>query len=265
MAGALLGDSFDIHGGGNDLMFPHHENEIAQSACAHPEAEFARVWMHNEMLLVEGRKMSKSLGNFFTVRDLLDQGVPGAVVRLVFLSTHYGKPMDWTDTKRTEAEGTLRRWAGILHQHGYSARMVAALQASRDWKPDAEFLGVLANDLNTPGALARLHVLAKGHTAPALAGLAFGVELLGLVGDWDRLRDLAGVAPSDAAYPAWVEGVVEGLLSRRKAARAAKDWAEADRLRDVLTAAGVRVTDVGGSATWVPGPEFDVGVLEALQ
>ncbi|WP_226780723.1 cysteine--tRNA ligase [Oceaniglobus trochenteri] len=265
MADDLLGQDFDIHGGGNDLMFPHHENEIAQSRCAHPGSDFARIWMHNEMLLVEGKKMSKSLGNFFTVRDLLERGIPGPVIRLVFLSTHYGKPMDWTDAKRAEAEATLRRWAAVLHQHGYCARMVAALKASGDWRPDAEFLGVLANDLNTPGALARLHVLAKGHTAPALAGLAHGLELLGLVSDWDALGDLAGVAPSDRAYPAWVEGVVERLLMQRQAARAAKDWAEADRLRDLLNAAGVQVSDVGGQATWVPGPGFDATVLEGMQ
>jgi cysteinyl-tRNA synthetase len=108
MSHALLGESFDIHGGGIDLQFPHHENEIAQSCCAHPEGGFARIWMHNEMLQVEGKKMSKSLGNFFTVRDLLDQGVPGEVIRFVMLSTHYSKPMDWTEKKREEAEKTLR-------------------------------------------------------------------------------------------------------------------------------------------------------------
>jgi len=102
MAYELLGESFDIHGGGNDLMFPHHENEIAQSCCAHPQGEFARVWMHNEMLQVEGKKMSKSLGNFFTVHDLLEQGVPGEVIRFVFLQTHYCKPMDWTEKKSRE-------------------------------------------------------------------------------------------------------------------------------------------------------------------
>ncbi len=106
MSHELLGDSFDIHGGGIDLQFPHHENEIAQSMCAHPDAEFARVWMHNEMLQVEGKKMSKSLGNFFTVRDLLDKGIPGEVIRFVFLSTHYSKPMDWTEEK---ARGRQRR------------------------------------------------------------------------------------------------------------------------------------------------------------
>ncbi|MFZ8874144.1 MAG: cysteine--tRNA ligase, partial [Paracoccaceae bacterium] len=109
MAKDLLGASFDIHGGGNDLLFPHHENEIAQSHCAHPEAHFARYWLHNEMLQVEGKKMSKSLGNFFTVRDLLDQGYAGEVIRFVFLSTHYGKPMDWTETKARDAENTLRK------------------------------------------------------------------------------------------------------------------------------------------------------------
>ncbi|MBL6778932.1 MAG: cysteine--tRNA ligase, partial [Rhodobacteraceae bacterium] len=110
MAKDLLGESFDIHGGGNDLLFPHHENEIAQSHCAHPEAHFARYWLHNEMLQVEGKKMSKSLGNFFTVRDLLDEGYAGEVIRFVFLSTHYRKPMDWTETKARDAENTLRKW-----------------------------------------------------------------------------------------------------------------------------------------------------------
>src|SRR6056297_1502422 len=110
MSYELLGESFDIHGGGNDLMFPHHENEIAQSCCAHPEGDFAQIWMHNEMLQVEGKKMSKSLGNFFTVRDLLDQGVPGEVIRFVFLSTHYRKPMDWTAEKAREANSVLGKW-----------------------------------------------------------------------------------------------------------------------------------------------------------
>jgi cysteinyl-tRNA synthetase len=103
MAHELLGETFDIHAGGIDLQFPHHENEIAQSRCAHPEGQFARYWLHNEMLQVEGKKMSKSLGNFFTVRDLLDQRVPGEVIRFVMLQTHYGKPMDWTTFARWQA------------------------------------------------------------------------------------------------------------------------------------------------------------------
>jgi cysteinyl-tRNA synthetase len=264
MSYELLGESFDIHGGGNDLMFPHHENEIAQSACAHPGSEFAQVWLHNEMLQVEGKKMSKSLGNFFTVHDLLDKGVPGEVMRFVFLGTHYRKPMDWTEKKRAEAEATLRGWYALLHQHGFSRQMVAALQKAAAWGADAEFLGVLANDLNTPGAMARLHVLAKNHTAKTLAGFAFGLEFLGLVDDWDRLAELAG-GPATPGHEAWVEDVVAKLLAKRQAARAAKDFAAADEVRDVLTAAGVQVTDIGGVASWAAGPDFDASKLEALK
>ncbi|MDA3857616.1 MAG: cysteine--tRNA ligase, partial [Roseovarius sp.] len=118
MAYELLGESFDIHGGGNDLMFPHHENEIAQSCCAHPEGRFAQVWMPNEMLQVEGKKMSKSLGNFFTVHDLLEQGVPGEVIRFVFLSTHYRKPMDWTAEKAEQAQVLIGKWYDQLADIG---------------------------------------------------------------------------------------------------------------------------------------------------
>ena len=107
MADALLGASFDIHGGGIDLVFPHHENEIAQIRCAHPEGDFARYWLHNGFLNVEGEKMSKSLGNFFTVRDLLDRGIPGEVIRFVLLSTHYRQPMDLTEAQGDEATGAL--------------------------------------------------------------------------------------------------------------------------------------------------------------
>ena len=110
MAHDLLGPSFDIHGGGIDLVFPHHENECAQSRCAHPEGSFANIWMHNGFVNVEGEKMSKSLGNFFTVRDLLDKGVPGEVIRFVLLSTHYRSPMDFSDAKVQEAFDDLSKW-----------------------------------------------------------------------------------------------------------------------------------------------------------
>ncbi len=153
MAYELLGDSFDIHGGGNDLMFPHHENEVAQSCCAHPEGEFAKVWMHNEMLQVEGKKMSKSLGNFFTVRDLLDQGVPGEVIRFVMLSTHYRKPMDWTEKKRVEAYDTLEYWHRLTNE----------LEPSKTFNADPRVIDALANDLNTPESITFLRAL---HTQP---------------------------------------------------------------------------------------------------
>ncbi|SHE44583.1 cysteinyl-tRNA synthetase [Loktanella atrilutea] len=263
MSRALLGPAFDIHGGGNDLMFPHHENEIAQSCCADPDAGFATYWLHNEMLQVEGKKMSKSLGNFFTVRDLLDDGVSGEVIRLVMLGTHYGKPMDWTAKKREDAEATLRRWYGILAGHGFGPALIKALKADGQWQPDAEFLGVLANDLNTPGAIARLHVLAKGKTPAQLAGFAHGLDLLGLVPDWAALPRLAG-GEGGASVDEATAARIDALLATRAQARAAKDWDLADRVRDVLTAAGVVVTDVGGQASWQPGPDFDAAALEEM-
>jgi cysteinyl-tRNA synthetase len=260
MALDLLGDAFDIHGGGNDLTFPHHENEIAQSKCA--GHGFANVWIHNEMLQVEGKKMSKSLGNFFTVRDLLEQGVAGEVIRLVFLMTHYRKPMDWTDAKRAEAQKMLTDWFDILRKHGYSPKTVAQLKASGDWAADIELMGVLGNDLNTPGALARMHVLAKARTSSGLVPLAHALETLGLVSDWAVLDDSA--SPRDE-IPDWVAVVIDQLIAQRGAARASKDWGEADRLRDLLSAAGVQVTDVAGTASWSPGQDFDPSVLEALK
>lgn len=142
MSEALLGPSFDIHGGGIDLQFPHHENEVAQSCCAHPEASFANIWLHNEMLQVEGKKMSKSLGNFFTVRDLLDKGVPGEVIRYVMLSTHYRKPMDWTEAKARDARNTLIEWA---------EEPIDSFDPVEDISPD--LIQELSDDLNTWEAL----------------------------------------------------------------------------------------------------------------
>jgi cysteinyl-tRNA synthetase len=168
MSQALLGASFDIHGGGTDLTFPHHENELAQSRCANPHEGFANVWLHNEMLQVEGRKMSKSLGNFFTVRDLLDQGIPGEVIRFVFLQTHYRKTMDWTAEKADQAMATLRKWRGLTSGIDPSPSPLPAVTAA------------LADDLNTAGALAALH-LAAGQGD--YAGLLASARMLGLLGE----------------------------------------------------------------------------------
>ncbi|MGV6846761.1 MAG: cysteine--tRNA ligase [Marinibacterium sp.] len=241
MSDALLGPSFDIHGGGNDLMFPHHENEIAQSRCAHPEADFARIWMHNEMLQVEGRKMSKSLGNFFTVRDLLDQGIPGEVIRFVLLSTHYRKPMDWTAEKAREAEKTLRKWRALVE--GAAAGPVPA-----------PVLQVLSDDLNTAGALGELHRLAAAKDAP---GLLAGAGLLGLLqpalGGWAAVAAAPDLAP-------WAER----LRAAREAAMISKDFAEVDRLKAGLIAAGVEVRMSKDGVDLLAGPDFDAGKLAAL-
>ena len=186
------------------------------------------------MLLVEGRKMSKSLGNFFTVRDLLERGVPGEVIRLVFLSTHYSKPMDWTEAKAREAEGTLRRWRAVAAQGGTA---------------DAGVLDALRDDLNTPGAIAELHRIAKAGDGATLAASA---ALLGLL--TPELGDWAGAGDDD---------LVEAVLAARVAARAEKDWARADALRDALLAAGVVVTD-GKGRGWEAGPGYDPSRLEGV-
>ena len=241
MSHALLGASFDIHGGGIDLQFPHHENEIAQSCCAHPEGSFARFWLHNEMLQVEGRKMSKSLGNFFTVRDLLDRGVPGEVIRFVFLGTHYRKPMDWTEEKAREAEAVLRKWRA----------QTAAVDAGA---PDPELTAALADDLNTAGAIAVLHRLSSAGDAVALKGSA---ALLGLL---------------ESGMGAWTEtgrDRLDALAAKLSAARAravdAKDFSEVDRLKAALVAAGVEVRMSKAGVELVPGAGFDPAQLEALE
>jgi len=244
MAYELLGESFDIHGGGNDLMFPHHENEIAQSTCAHPKGDFARYWMHNEMLQVEGKKMSKSLGNFFTVRDLLDQGVPGEVIRFVFLSTHYGKPMDWTRKKVRDAKATLTKWY----------RQVA--QAQDGGAPHVAVINAVMDDLNTHGALTEIHQLSHADDVVALRA---SLQFLGFMGS--AVPDWASEQTADEA----VAAVLDGIVADRRAARAAKDFAEADRLRAILDAAGVIVVDAPDRTTWSLGPDFDATKLEAVK
>jgi cysteinyl-tRNA synthetase len=250
MSYEILGASFDIHGGGNDLMFPHHENEIAQSCCAHPEGEFAQVWMHNEMLQVEGKKMSKSLGNFFTVRDLLDQGIPGEVIRFVFLSTHYRKPMDWTAEKAAGAESKLDDYIKSVAQFG-------DLEAARSTAPMKEIVQALADDLNTHAALGRLDHLANHAMGTELAanlvflGLFSFEELEARVAQLQSGKD--GLAP-----------LAERLGQVRAAAMESKDFSEVDRLKSALLEAGVEVRMSKEGVELVPGPNFDPSRLEGL-
>ena len=240
MAKSLLGEVFDIHGGGIDLQFPHHENEIAQSCCANPSGQFANIWLHNEMLQVEGKKMSKSLGNFFTVRDLLDQGYPGEVIRLVYLQTHYAKPMDWTAEKAAQAAATLRKWRAL----------------TRDSAPGsvaAPVLAALSQDLNTAGALAELHRLAGTGDA---AGLLASAQLLGLLlpemGAWaDAQVDLTAHAAA--------------LAQIRSKAMESKDFSAVDALKSALMAAGVEVRMSKSGVELLPGPGFDASKLPVLE
>ncbi|WP_341365655.1 cysteine--tRNA ligase [Yoonia sp. BS5-3] len=247
MAHDLLGATFDIHGGGNDLQFPHHENEIAQSSCACPEGEFARYWIHNEMLQVEGKKMSKSLGNFFTIRDLLDQGIPGEVIRIVMLGTHYGKPMDWTAAKAAQATKTLKAWRKLI-------------KGAEEVGPDQEVVDLLADDLNTAGALMRLHAMAKEIAANPQkdchiekAVFLSSARLLGLLteelGGWDAATvDLSAFA--------------DKLGALRAQAMETKDFAAVDAMKSMLLGAGVEVRMSKTGVELEAGPAFDATKLE---
>ena len=242
MAKALLGEVFDIHGGGIDLQFPHHENELAQSCCVHDTDRMAQVWMHNGFLQVEGEKMAKSLGNFFTVKDLSDRGVPGEVMRFVLLSTHYRAPLDWTEKKVEEAERTLRKWRDVS-------------DGRAGGEPDEAVIEALSDDLNSPQAIAELHRLAAQGDADALRASA---GLLGLLtdelGGWERVEVGAEVADT-----------IERLLADRLEARKSKDFARADAIRARLDAAGVVVMDRPNAPTdWELSPNFNPAKLEAL-
>ena len=240
MSHALLGPHFDIHGGGNDLLFPHHENEITQSCCAHPDAGFANVWMHNEMLQVDGKKMSKSLGNFFSLRDLLDKGYGGEVIRLVYLGTHYSRPMDWTDTKARQAAGTLRKWHALSKNHSADPNFCHAVPSS--------VLSSLCDDLNTAGAIAALHDLAAVGDA---AGLLAGARLMGLLGAGQGTWVAVKTADADT------EALIDALLGARKAAREGRNFAKADALRDAIVQAGVIIKDSAHAVEWSLADDFD--------
>jgi cysteinyl-tRNA synthetase len=221
MAGALLGDVFDIHGGGIDLIFPHHENEIAQSCCAHGTELMARYWLHNGFLQVEGEKMSKSLGNFVTIRQLLADW-PGDVLRLTMLGTHYRQPIDWTLKGLQESERTLASW-------------FEAASAEAEPRPAPAVLAALADDLNTPKAIAELHALRGRAGHKSLAGsLAFlGFDRTSF-GEWRASR---------APEPAVAAEEIERLVTARYAARREKNFAEADRIRAELDGMGIALRD----------------------
>jgi cysteinyl-tRNA synthetase len=225
--GGLLCDdpsrnAFDIHGGGIDLVFPHHENEIAQSCTAFHSSVMANVWMHNGFLQVEGEKMSKSLGNFVTIHELLrttkfgGREWPGEVLRLAMLRAHYRQPIDWTVKALEEAEATLNRWY----------HMIGEVEPSSEIAP--EVIEPLCDDLNTPAAISKLHDLTKGADAALLKSSA---NLLGLL-----TRKFVSSAPTITAE-------IEKLIKQREAARASKDWVEADRLRNRLHELGIIVQD----------------------
>ncbi|MEF3133175.1 cysteine--tRNA ligase [Rhizobium sp. 268] len=229
MSRRYLGDIFDIHGGGLDLIFPHHENEIAQSRCAHGTKVMANVWMHNGFVQVEGRKMSKSEGNFVTIHDLLHTQIfggrkwPGEVLRLAMLMTHYREPIDFSIKRLEEAERLLAKWP--------------ATEAG-DAAPDETVLTALADDLNTVAAVQALHALAQAaHNDPAAAArFAATAAFLGLL-------------PKKAEIDQAVAAAVDALVAMRLEMLKAKNFAEADKIRDELTAKGIQLKDGKDAAT----------------
>jgi len=229
-----LGETFDIHGGGIDLVFPHHENEIAQSRCAFHTPVMANFWMHNGFLQVEGEKMSKSLGNFVTIHELL-RDWPGEVVRATMLQTQYRQPISWTVAGLREAQKNLDHW----------------YELTADVRPGylcADVLDALYDDLNTPRAFAALHELrseaAKGSKS-ATEGLKASAHLIGLLqlpaDEWRAFR------PASVSID---ETKIVNLIEARAAARAAKDFKESDRIRDELAAMGVVLKDSKDGTTW---------------
>ncbi len=245
MAEKHLGETIDIHAGGQDLVFPHHENEIAQSRCAHGGAPFARYWLHNGFLSIDHEKMSKSLGNVVLVHDLLET-IPGEVIRLALLSAQYRQPLDWSDETIDAARKMLDRLYGALRG------IAVPDELRRETEPPAEFIDALEDDLNTPMALSKLFGLAR-----ALNRSDEPSERRELAAQMLACGDLLGVLGADPE--SWFAGDADGeisaaeigaLLADRDAARAAKNFDIADAIRERLAADGVQIEDGPSGTTW---------------
>ena len=245
MAETHLGKTIDIHGGGQDLIFPHHENEIAQSVCSHGGSPFARYWMHNGFVTVEKRKMSKSLGNTLVVHELLKDNA-GETLRYLLLSAHYRQPLDWSDKELERAKRTLDRLYAVLRDASDSYGPFTPNE-----RPGEAFLDTLRDDLNTPVALAEFNRVARqlanadsSEAAQAAAGeLLADAALIGLFQSSPAEWFSSGASDDEADE-------IESLIEQRNTARAGKDWARADEIRDQLTAMGILLEDAGGMTRW---------------
>lgn len=240
MAAEHLGLPVDIHGGGQDLIFPHHENELAQSCSANGQAEYVRFWVHNGFVTVNGHKMSKSLGNFTTVRQLRDQGIPGEVIRYVLLSSHYRQPVDWSAAAAENAKASLDRLYTALR----------GVPDVADGEVDPAFLAALHDDMNTPVAFARLHELA-GELNRASDGaekmrikavIRASSSLIGLLQDNPEHWFKGGVAVD--------ENYIQQMIMERQQARATKDFATADKVRETLLDQGIVLEDGPQGTSW---------------
>ena len=238
MSEKLLGKTFDIHGGGQDLIFPHHENEIAQSECANGE-KFANYWVHNGFVTVEGNKMAKSDGNFVTVNELKEK-YQGEVIRLTMILTHYRQPLNWTNDNLQESKKTLDKWYQYFSEVDFKPDLSV--------KIDENVMNALNDDMNTPQAIAELHKLfknCKSNDRDSLNQFLISAQFLGLMND----------EPSQ--WLSWGkenisvdQNKIESLITQRNTARANKDFAEADRIRDELENLGIVLEDKGTETTW---------------
>ena len=233
MSQTYLGGSFDIHGGGADLMFPHHENEIAQSRCADPaHNHFANYWVHNGFLTVNGEKMSKSLGNFITVHDLLDKGVQGETIRLAFLMTKYNEPLDWNDKLLSDAKMTLDHWYRKLQN--IAPTFEEGTKNPMPVNVNSVFFMTLKDDINTPGAIAQMHV-GNPHT----------------LFEQGKLLGLFSMTPEQWFKGDGASDDVQAKIDARIEAKKAKDWATADRIRKELIEQGIILEDrPDGTTDW---------------
>ena len=251
MSESHLGETIDIHGGGRDLIFPHHENEIAQSICAHGGSPYCRMWVHNGFVTVEGQKMSKSLGNVLLVRSLLDEA-PAEAIRLALLSTHYRAALDWTTVRLDEAKRTLVKWYRALE-------LCSTDSLSDEAVPDSEVVCALCDDLNTSVVFARIHQLVGDlgqssdpvEQAKLKHTIVASADVLGLL-QQDPTTALAALTASSLKRndidAVWIEQRIED----RRLARLNKDFEQADNIRDELSAAGIRIEDSADGTTWHP-------------
>jgi cysteinyl-tRNA synthetase len=242
MSTRYLGENFDIHGGGSDLVFPHHENELAQSCCANKGSSYAKYWMHNGHLMVEGEKMSKSLGNFVTVHELLEKW-PGEAIRLAMMGTHYHQPINWTEENLRQAKEALDRFYTALRQSGDVT--------PEEMPVPRAVLDALCDDLNTPLAISEFHNLVtrfnkaekKFERAEAKGEILAAAKLLGIL-EADPEAWFTGSADEDEAAE------IDDLIAQRADAKKNKDFTTADKIRDDLLARGIILEDFKDGTSW---------------
>lgn len=243
MSVRYLGENYDIHGGGVDLKFPHHENEIAQSVCACKGSKYANYWIHNGFLMVNGEKMSKSLGNFMTIRELIDRDIPGVAIRYVLLSSHYRKPVDFSDKMLSDAEIALEKMHKIINDD-----LMRDLDESEKKGVKGSLLDALCDDMNTPIALSFLHKLR--HEKKGVE-LKYAMELLGLYDkDFLNRRNELGSKEELLKQVNLTTEEIEGLIKERNEAKKNRNWIKADKIRDDLLEKGIVLKDSKDGTSW---------------